>query len=226
VATLAPEAENLVEPPASAEEKASRERARHWDDTYTRVGAGGASWHQETPTMSLDLIDILPVSPDDPVIDVGGGASLLADHLLARFTDLTVLDLSNIALDQAGRRLGNAALVTRIHEDVLLWRPQRRYAVWHDRAVFHFLVNPEDRTRYLSTLRAALRDNGCVILATFAPDGPDSCSGLPVARYSAPDLSRLLGTSFELLATLSEQHFTPRGSRQPFTWIAGRMRTT
>jgi hypothetical protein len=224
---LGPEAENLVEPPASAEAETSRERARHWDDTYTRAGAGGASWHQETPTVSLDLIDALPVGPDDPMIDVGGGASLLADHLLARgFTDLTVLDLSSVAHDQAGRRLGEAAPVTRIHEDVLLWRPERQYALWHDRAVFHFLVNPDDRTRYLSTLRSALRDNGCVILATFAPDGPDRCSGLPVARYSAPDLSGLLGTSFELLATRSEQHLTPRGSRQPFTWIAGLMRTT
>jgi cyclopropane fatty-acyl-phospholipid synthase-like methyltransferase len=176
--------------------------------------------------MSLELIEKLRVPADAAVVDVGGGASILVDHLVERgFSDLTVLDISAPALDEVGRRLGDAPVV-RLHEDLLEWRPPRRYDLWHDRAVFHFLVTESDRRRYLDTLQAAIRPDGLVILATFALDGPEVCSGLPVSRYSADELTRILGDTFRPLATRREIHVTPRGSAQPFTWLAGRIGST
>jgi 2-polyprenyl-3-methyl-5-hydroxy-6-metoxy-1,4-benzoquinol methylase len=173
--------------------------------------------------MSLELIEALRVPPDAAVVDVGGGASSLVDHLLERgFSDLTVLDISAPALDEVGRRLGDAPVLL-LHEDLLEWRPLRRYDVWHDRAVFHFLVTEPDRRRYIDTLQAAIRPDGLVILATFASDGPEVCSGLPVSRYSADELIQMLGHTFRPLATRREVHITPRGTAQPFTWLAGRI---
>jgi cyclopropane fatty-acyl-phospholipid synthase-like methyltransferase len=173
--------------------------------------------------MSLELIETLRVPPDAAIIDVGGGASSLVDHLVERgFSDLTVLDISAHALDEVGRRLGDAPVVL-LHEDLLEWRPPRRYDLWHDRAVFHFLVTEPDRHGYFDTLQAAIRPDGLVILATFALDGPEVCSGLPVSRYSADELTRILGDTFQPLATRREVHVTPRGAAQPFTWLAGRV---
>ncbi len=173
--------------------------------------------------MSLELIDKLGVSPDTAVVDVGGGASTLADHLVGKgFADVSVLDISAGALDEGRRRLVDAPVSWR-HEDLLAWNPDRRFGLWHDRAVFHFLVSADDRDSYLRTLRSAIQSEGFVILATFAADGPESCSGLPVARYSDADLVQALGAEFELLATRRENHITPRNAMQPFTWIAGRM---
>ena len=200
------------------------DRAQHWDDTYVRRGTEGVSWFQAVPTTSLHLIDVLGIPPAAAVIDVGGGASSLVDRLVARgFTDLTVLDISDIALAAARARVGDRAPVSWVHEDVLAWRPQRRFALWHDRAVFHFLVEPSDQQRYLATLRAALAPAGAAIIATFAPDGPDRCSGLPVARYSADDLSALLGDAFAVVEASREEHTTPTGALQPFTWVAARL---
>jgi cyclopropane fatty-acyl-phospholipid synthase-like methyltransferase len=174
--------------------------------------------------MSFELIEALHIPPDAAVIDIGGGASQLVDHLVERgYSDLTVLDISASALDEVERRLG-ASSVLRLHEDLLDWRPERLYDLWHDRALFHFLVASEDRDRYLLTLRSAIRDNGFVVLATFATDAPEFCSGLPVIRYSAADLVQMIGAGFELLETRREEHITPRGLTQPFTWVAGHMR--
>ena len=200
------------------------DRAKHWDDTYVRRGTEGVSWFQAVPTTSLHLIDVLGIPPAAAVIDVGGGASSLVDRLVARgFTDLTVLDISDIALAAARARIGDRAPVSWVHEDVLAWRPQRRFALWHDRAVFHFLIEPSDQQRYLAALSAALAPAGATILATFAPDGPDHCSGLPVARYSADDLSALLGDAFAVVEASREEHTTPTGALQPFTWVAARL---
>jgi len=176
--------------------------------------------------VSLELIEALGISRDAVVIDVGGGTSVLAEHLVERgFVDVSVLDVSAAALAEARRRLvGDAAPVSWLHEDLLVWRPERQFDLWHDRAVFHFLVASDDRDKYLQTLRSAIRDEGFVVLATFAPDGPGFCSGLPVARYSVAELVHLLGAGFELLETRREEHITPRGMMQPFTWVAGRTR--
>ena len=128
------------------------------------------------------------------------------------------------ALDEGRGRLGAEVPVVWLCEDLLVWRPERRFDLWHDRAVFHFLVSPDERDTYLRTLLSAVRSNGFVVLGTFAADGPAACSGLPVARYSVADFTDLLGRHFELLATRREEHMTPKGVIQPFAWVAGRIR--
>lgn len=178
------------------------------------------SWYQPEPTMSLALIDRLRVPKGAPVIDVGGGASLLVDGLLARgYTDLAVLDLSSTALEIARRRLGASTRVRWLREDIMTWQPERQYALWHDRAVFHFLTHEPDRAKYLTIMQHTLGDSGALIIATFASDGPERCSGLPVARYDATDLERLLD-GFTVVESRREEHMTPGGTVQPFTWIA------
>jgi len=144
----------------------------------------------------------------------------LVDRLVARgYTDLAVLDVSSTALEIARRRLGDAAPVHWLHEDLLSWQPERRYALWHDRAVFHFLTDAAERAKYLTIMRQTLGDSGALIIATFASDGPERCSGLPVARYDAVDLERLLD-GFTVVESSREEHVTPGGTVQPFTWIA------
>jgi SAM-dependent methyltransferase len=196
--------------------------ARRWDATYDARGPT-VSWYQAEPRVSLELIEALRVPRDAAVLDVGGGTSFLADRLLERgFSDVTVLELSSTALELVRRRLPDLP-VRLLHQDLMSWKPARRYDLWHDRAVFHFLVEETDRRRYLERLDAAVAPGGAVIVGTFASDGPETCSGLPVARFSANDLAATLGERFELLHAHREEHTTPRGAVQPFTWVAGRM---
>ncbi len=197
-------------------------RAEHWDDVYRRDDLSTLSWHQREPAVSLELIDALGVDPREAVVDVGGGASSLAGRLLARsFTDVTVLDLATPALEAARNRLGpSAAQVVFVEEDVRHWRPDRRFSLWHDRALFHFFVEADDRRRYLRSLQHALAPGGAVVLATFASDGPGTCSGLPVARYDPAALASVFGPVFELVEERREEHVTPSGRVQPFTWVA------
>jgi trans-aconitate methyltransferase len=200
----------------------------HWDTVYEQRGAEGVSWYQPVASTSLELIDALDVPRDAAVVDVGGGASPLTAGLVERgFTDVSVLDVSKSALDTARERLGPESPVTWLHEDVLGWRPHRRFDLWHDRAVFHFLTDADDRARYLAVLGSAIRPGGAVVLATFAPDGPEYCSGLPVARHSARQLADALGSvvgrDFRAVHVRREEHTTPAGAVQVFTWVAGRM---
>jgi trans-aconitate methyltransferase len=198
--------------------------SEYWDRVYAEREPAELSWYQPTPAVSLELIDALGVKPKAAVIDVGGGASTLVDDLVARrFTDLSVLDVSEVALAAAQRRVGDKAGVCWLHADVLGWQPQRRYDLWHDRAAFHFLVAAADQEADLRTLRAALAPGGMVVLAAFAPEAPPTCSGLPVVRRTAAELADAVGCSFELLEERHERHTTPRGKPQPFTWIAGRL---
>jgi len=204
----------------------SAERSRHWDDAYSTRGTQGVSWFQSEPTVSLELIVSLGLDVTTPVVDIGGGASVLADRLLrAGFTDVSVLDVSEVALKAGRRRIGNTRSVQCLHEDLLSWSPARRYGLWHDRAVFHFLTDEEDQGVYLEKMRSALTPGGALVLATFADDGPEHCSGLPVARYSVDQLLTRLGSRFELTASRRELHATPGGALQPFTWIAGTVRS-
>jgi SAM-dependent methyltransferase len=195
---------------------------RHWQATYAAKGARNVSWFQLEPEMSLELIEQVGLGPGAAILDVGGGASRLAGRLIARgFTDITVLDISGGALDLARAELGNnASRVNWIEQDLLSWSPQRRYGLWHDRAVFHFLLDPSDVERYAETLRSAISHRGKVIIGTFAPDGPERCSGLPVARYGPDELAAAFGAAFTTVATRREEHRTPSGSLQPFTWVA------
>jgi SAM-dependent methyltransferase len=166
------------------------------------------------------LIEAAGLALTDPIIDVGGGASRLVDHLLAAgHTDLTVLDISEAALERAGARLGKAALkVNWLVADITAWKPRRLYRLWHDRAAFHFLTEPADRGAYRRALDAALTPGGAAIVASFALDGPERCSGLPVQRYSRETLAAELGTGYRLKSNQSEDHVTPLRRIQRFQY--------
>jgi hypothetical protein len=202
------------------------ERAAHWDAVYGRSAEDAVSWFESEPTLSLELLDLVGVVPADPVVDVGGGASRLVDALLGRgFSDVTVLDVSDVALSKARRRLGvRAEQVHWLLVDLLCWQPSRRYRVWHDRAVFHFLTGPADRARYRDLLSAALAPGAAVVIGTFAADGPDRCSGLPTARYAPKQLTAVLGSGIVPVALRRELHRTPWDAVQSFTWLAARHR--
>ncbi len=193
-------------------------RQRHWDDVYATRQYMDVSWYQDLPARSLALIEATGIGPDQPIIDVGGGASTLADHLLDRgYRDVSVLDLSARALDQARGRLGaRAAAVNWIVADVTRFSPERTFSLWHDRAVLHFLVDKADRDRYAAVLRRALAPGGHLVLATFGPEGPLKCSGLAVRRYSVEMMSELLGPGFMLQSDELEFHETPAGGSQQF----------
>lgn len=200
--------------------------AEHWDSAYGRMGEAGGSWFQDDPSPSLGFLDGLGIATTAAVVDVGGGASRLVDRLLARgHEDVTVLDASEAALLLSKARLGDrAGRVAWLVEDVTSWVPSRSYDVWHDRALFHFLVEPSARARYRQALRRGLASRGTVIVATFAEDGPEQCSGLPVARYSPEALAPELGKELEVVAMEREVHTTPWGAAQPFSWVALRRR--
>ena len=194
----------------------------HWETVYRGNETDALSWYQAEPVMSLQMLDLLGVTPGSGVIDIGGGASLLVDRLLARgFGDLAVLDISDAALQAARLRVGDDARVAWIVGDILSWEPTRRYDLWHDRAVFHFLSGQEVE-EYREVMRRGLAPGGSVVMATFAPDGPEWCSGLPVTRYSAEQLGMALGSGYHIVEQRREVHTTPAGAVQPFTWIAAR----
>lgn len=194
------------------------DRRAHWDGVYSSKGEADVSWFQDTPQPSLDLMKLVDVKPTDAVIDIGGGASRLVDHLIAAgYADISVLDLSAAALKQAQARLGQASsAVEWIVADASTWVPPRQYDIWHDRAAFHFLTQPDQQLLYMDRVRSALKPGGHVIIGTFAPDGPEKCSGLPVARHDAKSLSECLGSGFELLDTRGYEHVTPWTSTQKF----------
>jgi SAM-dependent methyltransferase len=195
-------------------------RGAHWDDVYGRLAVTDVSWFQQDPASSVQLIAATGEHVDSPIVDVGGGASTLVDRLLDEgFRDVSVLDLADNALDAARSRLGQrASVVTWTVADVLSWQPQRQYRVWHDRAVFHFLTDAADRQRYRSVLRRALEPGGHLVVGTFAADGPTRCSGLPIARYS-PEALAAEFPGYRVVRDLREEHRTPSGSIQPFTWL-------
>jgi 2-polyprenyl-3-methyl-5-hydroxy-6-metoxy-1,4-benzoquinol methylase len=194
------------------------ERSAHWEAVYATKGENEVSWFQESPAISLELIH--QANPDHAaaIIDIGGGASRLVDSLLQEgYRSVAVLDLSAHALDAAKQRIGPAAAsVDWIVADVTNWQPARSYDVWHDRAAFHFLTEPRDRAAYLERLRSAVRPGGQVIIGTFALDGPEKCSGLPVQRYDSSALAAELGAGFELIEARREVHHTPWKSTQAF----------
>jgi SAM-dependent methyltransferase len=191
---------------------------RHWDDVYHRVGPGRVSWFQPNAPVSLELIT--RAGSVGSVIDVGGGASVLVDRLLAAgMTDVTVLDVAASSLRAARDRLGpRGTAVGWVVHDVLSWPPPRRFDLWHDRAVFHFLTEPLDRAAYRAVLRAALHPGGHVVIGTFALDGPTRCSGLPVCRYDAQQLAAEF-PGFQVVHSHREEHRTPAGALQPFSWL-------
>ncbi|OYX67333.1 MAG: SAM-dependent methyltransferase [Sphingomonadales bacterium 32-64-17] len=200
-------------------------RDKHWISVYEDKAPDAVSWYQAEPEPSLMALKRLERASSSSIIDVGGGASNLVDALLEQgWDDITVLDIVAPALEVAKLRLG--AKAAKVHwqvADITNWQPPRKYDVWHDRAVFHFLTEAEQREAYREALYIGLSKGGLVIMATFALDGPQKCSGLPVQRYDADGLARELGPQFRLIESWREKHVTPWGSGQEFNWCAFRL---
>jgi SAM-dependent methyltransferase len=193
-------------------------RQAHWENVYTTKTEKEVSWFQENPALSLELIAAGGLSEDAAIIDIGGGASRLVDDLLTRkFHRLTVLDLSAAALAAARERLGDrGAHVQWVIADITKWEPAQTYDVWHDRAAFHFLTDHTDQSAYVDRLKKTVKLGGRAIIGTFAPDGPERCSGLPIMRHDAISLAKLLGGDFILVDTRRHDHATPWGAVQRF----------
>jgi len=199
----------------------------HWENIYETKDATQVSWFQQHPELSLRFIEETRVDKAGQIIDVGGGASTLVDDLLANeYENVTVLDISLAALQVAQQRLGSfASRVTWLEADVTQVKlPYRFYDVWHDRAVFHFLIREEDRARYVKAVQHSVKTGGHVIVATFGLEGPLRCSGLEVVRYSPDSLHDEFGNDFELVDTTNELHQTPFGTEQKFIYCYCRKR--
>lgn len=201
----------------------SAERQKHWNKVYTTKAEDEVSWFQENPATSLEFIHTSGVGKDAAIIDVGGGESRLVDALLNEgHSDISVLDVSEQAIAKTKARLGQrASLVTWIIADVTAWEPDRAYDLWHDRAAFHFLTEPTERQAYVERLMKALHPGGHAIISTFALDGPERCSGLPIVRYDAASLGGALGPLFEVVETRNHEHHTPMHliQRFQFSWF-------
>lgn len=199
------------------------DKQEHWDSVYDARSEDELTWFEATPSISLELVRRY-LQPGDALIDIGAGASRLVDALLDEgFGPLAVLDLSDSALAISRQRLGACGDgVDWIEADVTTWQPDREYTVWHDRAVFHFLTDAEGRAAYAQAMSLALRPDGIAIIATFAEDGPEKCSGLPVVRYApeqlGQELNRLAPDRFEMINSRRHVHITPKGNRQSFQY--------
>jgi len=195
------------------------DRRSHWQGVYEAKAADAVSWFQPSPESSLRMIGASRLTAPGRVLDVGGGASTLVDNLLQQGFEVTVLDIADAALEVSRQRLGEAARAVDWQvADITTWKPAGRFDLWHDRAVFHFLTTQPEREAYKVALRTGLKPGGWLVMATFAEDGPEKCSGLAVQRYSAESLAAELGDGFELKRDERESHVTPWGSAQTFTW--------
>ena len=203
----------------------SREQ-QHWEAVYAKKAADRVSWYRPHLDESLRFLAAAKIEPAAAIIDVGGGASTFVDDLLERgYSNVTVLDLSAAALETAKRRLGDRALRVRwICADVTQADlPENTYDFWHDRAVFHFLMEPTARARYVDTVRKAVKSGGHIIVATFGPHGPEQCSGLEVMRYTPDELHAEFGAAFAKIADSTELHETPWGTEQEFVYCYCRL---
>ena len=204
-----------------ATEKDRLDAKNHWEELYHSTSPGKVSWYQENPATSLDFIEKTGLPKEAPILDVGSGASTLVDQLLLRgYRNLALLDVSTRALLLPRQRLGGKATdVAWHHGDVTRYSLPEQYSLWHDRAAFHFLVDPSDRRAYVTSLRQGLRPQGHLILATFAVGGPTRCSGLDVTQYDTQKITTELGQDFRLIETLEELHQTPAGVEQLFSYF-------
>jgi SAM-dependent methyltransferase len=201
-------------------------KKEHWDRIYADRAPTEVSWYEAEPEVSLELIQAAGISKEASIIDVGGGAAELAGRLLsAGYANVAVLDISANALNHAKKRLGTmAAKVEWFVGDVTEFAPPHTFDLWHDRAVFHFLTDPEERKKYVEVLHATVASGGQVIIAAFAMDGPKRCSGLDIVQYSSELLSDELnsgepGRGFELVGEQTKVHRTPEGKEQSFKYF-------
>ncbi|PVE23636.1 SAM-dependent methyltransferase [Microvirga sp. KLBC 81] len=195
-------------------------RQEHWEEVFTTKADEAVSWFQATPETSLRLIRACHLPKGAVILDVGAGASRLPDALLHEgYSNIVVLDISAAALERTRARLGDKGHSVRfIVADVAAWRPDFTVDLWHDRALLHFLTEPQDRTVYADALRRAVQPGGFVLISGFAPSGPERCSGLPVVRSGPDAIAALLGPGFDLLDAFEEDHQTPSGGRQRFVF--------
>lgn len=197
------------------------DKKEHWNLIYKTTADEEVSWYQPHLQKSLQLILSSGVPTTGSIIDVGGGTSTLVDDLIERgFTNLTILDISAEAIYKSKERLGERCYSVRwVEADITnIDLAANHYDLWHDRAVFHFLTDPEDRSSYIATLRRSLRPKGVLVISTFGPNGPNQCSGLDVARFSADTLQSVLGGDFQLKESIIENHKTPSGTLQEFQY--------
>lgn len=197
------------------------DRKVHWQNVYQEKSPLEVSWYQEEPRLSLELIHRTGVSYDEPIIDVGGGASVLVDFLCKEgFTHLSVLDISGNALANAKQRLGHLAQqIEWVEADVTEFNSSQTFSLWHDRAVFHFLTSESDRCQYVKALTQSLKVGGHLIISAFAIGGPNRCSGLEIVQYDASTLQAVLGEEFELREESNEIHITPANKEQQFVYF-------
>lgn len=196
----------------------------HWQRVYTTKAIDAVSWYRPHLDRSLAFIDVLGLDHDAPIIDVGAGASTLVDDLLARgFRDLALNDIADAALAHTRTRLASTAAGARVAccvgDITALDLPQAHYALWHDRAVFHFLTDAAQRDAYVAQATRSVRGGGHLLVATFAVDGPERCSGLPVQRYDADALAAVFAPQFNRIDDAREQHPTPFGTTQSFQYV-------
>lgn len=196
-------------------------RKAHWENIYQDKSDQALSWYQKEPTQSLQLIKNAQIALDEPVIDVGGGASVLVDYLIrSGYLNISVLDISGNALASTRKRLGEAANKVKWYvSDITEFEAPHQYSLWHDRAVFHFLTAESDRQRYIKVLNQSLRPGGQLVIAAFAIGGPEKCSGLDIVQYDASKLSAELGKDFELIEETGESHLTPSNVEQKFMYF-------
>lgn len=196
------------------------DRKSYWETVYHEKSPAQVSWYQLEPSLSLKLIQDCKITFQDPIIDVGGGASTLVDKLLhLGYQNLSVLDIAKSALEYSQARLGQQAkTVNWIECDITQFNTNATYTIWHDRAVFHFLTDPEDQQKYVTKLLESVRPGGFVIIAAFALTGPKRCSGLDIVQYDKEKLIETLGKQFQLIDIVPEKHRTPAGSEQQFNY--------
>lgn len=196
----------------------SIDKKKHWENVYSTKKSNEVSWFQQTPETSLSLIEELDVDLDAPIIDIGAGDSILAEHLLKKgYTDITVLDISEEAINRAKTRLGKAAdKIQWIVSDITSFVPERKYTIWHDRATFHFLTDPTDIRKYVNVVSSAIPSKGAFILGTFSQDGPTKCSGIEIRQYTEDSMNALFQLSFEKMNCQSINHQTPFDTNQDF----------
>lgn len=196
------------------------DRKRHWENIYATKALEQLGWHQPVPEVSLNFIDDLNLPKEARIIDVGGGDSYLVDNLIdLGYTNLTIVDISEAALEKAKQRLGKKAeVVNWIVEDVIDFEPLIKYDLWHDRATFHFLLDPDEIEHYLVKLSASIKLEGYLVIGTFSESGPTKCSGCDIKQYSAQDLKVHLAPSFDLKECISTDHITPSEIIQNYTF--------
>ena len=192
--------------------------SQHWDNAYRSKGVHERSWSESGDSDALVELFASGISKHDAIIDIGGGSSTFVDSLLRNsYENISVLDISGAAIDEAKHRAGSSGTnVSWIVGDVLAWNPPNTYRYWNDRAVFHFLVDPSDQQKYVKKVRDATSSGSHIVIATFSPEGPESCSGLPVQRWSAEQLYSLFAEFCTVVSQTKYEHVTPWGSTQSF----------